>query len=129
MPDIYWYNIGEYDWSSNKSSNQSFITDMVTKGKSLKISAGIYTSRVNWKKIVGLDWSYPAEQGLPLWYSDLDSQQNFSDFQSFGGWTSPTIKQYMNAQKSCSVSIDYDYLDSLRDYEFYASSNEFEPFL
>ena len=59
-PDMYWYDVERYNWSSDLSSNQAFITDMISKGQKLGIKAGIYTNYYNWEAIVGLDWDYPA---------------------------------------------------------------------
>ena len=102
---------------------------MITKGKSLSINAGIYTSHDRWSNIVGLDWTYPADQGLPLWYFHDDQDASFSDFSSFGGWKSPYIKQYYNSQKSCAVGVDYDYIDTFDLYEQYKTENPFQAFL
>ena len=100
---------------------------MVDEGKKLGIKASIYTSYNNWQSIVGLSYNYPASQGLPLWYAHYDNNPSFSDFTSFGGWTKPSIKQYMGDQSSCGVGVDYNYMTSLsyfNDAEF-----EEEPFL
>ena len=122
-PDIYWYDVETYNWSSSLSSNQAFITDMITKGKALGIKAGIYTNYYNWQSIVGLNWSYPAQQGLPLWYAHYDDSASFSDFAAFGGWSKPSVKQYEGDQSSCGVGIDYDYMTSLVQ----AEAPAFEP--
>ena len=47
-PDMYWYDVERYKWSSNISSNQAFIEDMIKEGKNLGIKAGIYTNYYNW---------------------------------------------------------------------------------
>ena len=112
-PDRYWYDVERYNWSSNLASNQAFITDMIEEGKKQGIKAGIYTNYYNWQEIVGLDWSYPADQGLPLWYAHYDNSASFSDFEAFGGWSSPSIKQYEGDKSSCGVGIDYDYMKRL----------------
>ena len=46
---------------------------MIESGKSLGISAGIYTNYYNWEEIVGLDWDIPhSKYGLDLWYAHYD---------------------------------------------------------
>ena len=59
-----WYDVERLSWSSDKASNQAFIKSMVDEGIARGVHAGIYTSYYNWQDIVGLDWSYPASQGL-----------------------------------------------------------------
>ena len=112
-PDLYWYDVENYEWSSNIYNNRAFITDMIEKGQSLGIKAGIYSSYYNWQSIVGLDWTYPHDQGLPLWYAHYDDNASFSDFVAFGGWSSPKVKQYEGDKSSCGVGIDYDYMSRL----------------
>jgi len=46
---------------------------MVDKGISLGMTAGIYTSHYNWETIVGLDYTYPHDKGLELWYAHYES--------------------------------------------------------
>ena len=112
-PDMYWYDVEQYNWSSNLASNQAFIQAMVDEGKKLGIRAGIYTNYYNWEAIVGLSWSYPSSKGLPLWYAHYDNSASFSDYSSFGGWKTPAVKQYEGDKTSCGVGIDYDYMTSL----------------
>ncbi|CAL6061507.1 Glycosyl_hydrolase family 25 protein [Hexamita inflata] len=38
-----------------------------------------------------------------------DNSQSFSDFQSFGGWTKPSIKQYQGDVAECSTQIDRNF--------------------
>ena len=55
-------------------------------------SFGIYSSHYSWQDIVGVDWSYAADMGLPLWYAHYDDAKTLSDFKAFGGWTAPAMK-------------------------------------
>lgn len=90
-----WYDVENYAWSSSQANNQAFIQAMVDEGLALGVTAGIYTNYYNWQSIVGLDWTYPASKGLPLWYAHYDYSPSFSDFTAFGGWSTPAIKQYI----------------------------------
>ena len=109
-----WYDIERYDWSSDKSSNQAFIKAMVDEGISLGVTAGIYSSYYSWQDIVGLDYTYPKDKGLPLWYPHYENPPNpsFSDFKTFGGWTKPNIKQYKGTSTDCGASVDNDWYPS-----------------
>ena len=44
-----------------------------------------------------------------MYYSHYDNSASFSDFTSFGGWTSPSIKQYQGTTTQCSVGIDQNF--------------------
>jgi hypothetical protein len=45
----------------------------------------------------------------PLWYPHYDNNPSYSDWYNFGGWTSPSIKQYAGTTSFCSASIDKNY--------------------
>ena len=47
-PDMYWYDVENYHWSTSQTSNRQFITDMIVQGKKMGVKAGIYTSYYNW---------------------------------------------------------------------------------
>ncbi|KAG2222908.1 hypothetical protein INT45_013539 [Circinella minor] len=52
---------------------------------------GVYASKVQWTSITGsVDWE--LDSSVPLWYPHYDDVMSFDDFESFGGWTTPTIK-------------------------------------
>ncbi|CAG9314781.1 unnamed protein product [Blepharisma stoltei] len=103
-----WIDVETYLWSSNVQTNQAFITTLANTLKSLGQTVGIYTSRTEWSTIVGLNWSGVSWAGL--WYYNYDNQQNFNDFQPFGGWTSASIKQYHGLTKSnCGIYANSDY--------------------
>ena len=74
---------------------------------------GIYSSHYCWPEIVGSGWDLGGE--YPLWYAHYDGKPNFSDWnvteKPFGGWTSPTIKQYGGVNPRCGVAglIDEDW--------------------
>lgn len=54
-------------------------------------TTGIYTSAFMWQKYMS---NTDAYQFLPLWYARYDMMPNMSDFEPFGGWDVPTMKQY-----------------------------------
>mmetsp|Transcript_32873 Transcript_32873/g.57419 ORF Transcript_32873/g.57419 Transcript_32873/m.57419 type:complete len:207 (+) Transcript_32873:6130-6750(+) len=102
-----WLDVETYNWSSSQSSNQSFITSFINAVKSKGKAAGIYSSYYNWQSIVGLSWS--GVSSLPLWYAHYDNNPSFSDFQSFGGWSKPAIKQYAGDKTVCGAGVDLNY--------------------
>jgi len=101
-----WLDIEIYQWSSNQSSNQQFILELVSAlGKSFTV--GIYTNLNNWSSIVGQSWS--SCSSLPLWYAHYDNTADFDDFQAFGGWTDPYMKQYEGDATLCSDDVDMNW--------------------
>ncbi|KAL0078818.1 glycoside hydrolase family 25 protein [Phycomyces blakesleeanus] len=69
---------------------------------------GIYASYYQWQTITG-SASYVLDSSLPLWYPHYDEVLAFSDFTPFGGWTTPTLKQYAGDQTFCSAGFDKNY--------------------
>lgn len=102
-----WVDIETYAWSSNLASNQNFITSMVNQLKALGQTVGIYSSYYNWQSIVGLNWA--GCSSLPLWYAHYDNSPSFSDFTAFGGWKTPSIKQYAGDKTVCGAGVDLNY--------------------
>ena len=120
-----WLDVERYQWSTNKTANEAFITAMVDEGKSLGVSLGVYAGYSSWIEIVSTSYTYPHAQGLPIWYAHYDGKQSFSDWDTterggYGGWTTPAIKQFLGDKTSCSASIDYDWYPSSSSSYFYA---------
>jgi len=93
-------------WSSDLSSNCNFIQSMIQEGKSLGRTIGVYASEYMWTSIAGS--SCTVGSSSPLWYADYDNEPNFDDFKPFGGWNTPTMKQYQTGT-TCSIGVDYNW--------------------
>ena len=104
-----WYDVERLSWSSDHGKNQAFLKRMIEAGRSLGVKAGVYSNWNSWSEIMTKAWSFPHDQGLPVWYPHYDGSQSFSDFQSFGGWSKPNIKQYFGDKSSCGVGVDYNW--------------------
>ena len=116
-PVLLWHDVERHAWPDDKTANRQFITNMIAQANRRGVTQGIYTNKYNWQDIVGLDWTYPADENIPLWYAHYDGEANFNDFEPFGGWNDPSylIKQYKGDQQSaCGVTIDYNFQD---DYD------------
>ncbi|EGG24519.1 hypothetical protein DFA_02762 [Cavenderia fasciculata] len=93
-------------WSTYRDENQAFFKDMINGANTDDYSVGVYTSASQWQQIMG---SWNGAASYPLWYSNYDSNPSFSDFKPFGGWTSPTIKQYNSDQMVCELAVNQNY--------------------
>jgi hypothetical protein len=45
----------------------------------------------------------PSFSDLPLWYPHYNGILNFNDFKYFGGWSKPTMKQYIGTSTLCGI--------------------------
>jgi hypothetical protein len=101
-----WLDIeGTQYWSSSTSNNVNFIQGMVDEGRARGVSLGVYSSSSQWGPITGGTTQFSS---LPLWYAHWDYSYSSctSDFVSFGGWTSPAMKQYAGDESFCSAGFD-----------------------
>ena len=102
-----WLDVEGTDyWSSSASNNVNFLQAMVDEGNKQGVTLGIYTSNSQWSPIMGGSTQFSM---YPLWYPHYDNWASFDDFSSFGGWTSPNIKQYQGTTSYCGASVDLNY--------------------
>jgi len=103
-----WLDIeGSQYWLGSYSANQDFYVQLkdacVSQGP-----CGIYSSYYQWEELFG-STSFCYGQDLPLWYAHYDNNPSFSDFSSFGCWSSPYIKQFQGDVTKCSFDVDTSY--------------------
>jgi len=108
-----WFDVEqESPYWSTQAANQKFFNDVVNTFHSLGAKVGIYTSKSQWTEIMGT--SFRGGANLPLWYSHYDNVKAFSDWSkssigTYGGWSQPTIKQYMGDKTACGCNTDFNY--------------------
>ena len=90
-------------------SNCQYVTDLVNAVKSHGKTAGIYSSYYMWESIMGSAAACTSQSGTSLWYAHYDGSPSFSDFRSFGGWTKPSIKQYVGDTTLCGAGVDLSF--------------------
>jgi GH25 family lysozyme M1 (1,4-beta-N-acetylmuramidase) len=97
-------------WSSDLNQNCNFLQQMIQEGQALGSNVGIYASSYMWSSIMGDGCTVGSDAGLPLWYADYDYVPSFASFSSFGGWSSPAMKQYWDSVGiNCEISADADW--------------------
>jgi hypothetical protein len=107
-----WLDIeGSEYWYSSTSSNKAWYQNLVDSCKTYSVTCGVYSSYYQWEDLFG-STSYSYGSSLPLWYAHYDGSAEFSDFTSFGGWTTPYAKQFDGDTTMCSVSVDKNWASS-----------------
>ncbi|ETN71936.1 hypothetical protein NECAME_19099, partial [Necator americanus] len=96
-------------WYSNNTTNVNFLNSILSRARQYGLSIGIYTNMYDWNKITG----GATVTNAMLWYSNVygsgvtnESPADYSDFLSFGGWTTPSVKQFAQAETVCSVTVN-----------------------
>jgi hypothetical protein len=62
-----------------------------------------------WQSIFGSFTACTSVASQQLWYAHYDGSASFADFQAFGGWTKPAIKQFQGTTSLCGASVDKNY--------------------
>ncbi len=108
----YWIDVESgAGWSAtNFSQNATFLQDLINAAVALGLTVGVYSSPYEWSQIIEASNTQFAQ--YLLWYADYDAVANFNDYASvaFGGWTTPTMKQF-KGDETCTYSggtIAYD---------------------
>jgi hypothetical protein len=94
-------------WDTNLSANAQYLTNAASEATSLGINYGTYSDSDEWLQIVG---NYTGLSSHPLWYAHFDNETGFNNpyYWTFGGWTTPAMKQYNDASTRCG-NIDEDW--------------------
>ena len=104
-----WYDL-EGEWSSSYATNQAFFEELIYYTRSIGFYYGIYSNWNGWWYFFGYDYLFDYASVTPLWYPHYDWVDDFSDFITFGGWTTPAIKQYIdNIDTLCDGIVDFNY--------------------
>ncbi|MCB9762791.1 MAG: hypothetical protein H6739_23525 [Alphaproteobacteria bacterium] len=108
----YWIDVEPYaqTWGTDTAHNVKMLAELILAAQARRLSVGVYTSASAWAQITG---STTRFADLPLWYYHWDAQDNFDDFQAFGGWTAPTMKQYFGNGNLDGVGYDANWIPSL----------------
>uniref|UniRef100_A0AC34FDA4 Lysozyme n=1 Tax=Panagrolaimus sp. ES5 TaxID=591445 RepID=A0AC34FDA4_9BILA len=91
-------------WPSDVTANRKFITDMVNTAANREYSVGIYTGKSHWEGICG---SWTQYSSYPLWWTRFTNVADMiTKWESFGGWSSPTIHQYADTLTAYGLGYD-----------------------
>jgi len=93
-------------WSSDLNANVNFLSEMMSEAVNNGKRIGIYASQYEWTSIMG---NWDGARFYPLWYPHYDGSPSYSDFVPFGGWTSPSMKQFAGDSWICNVEVDQNW--------------------
>jgi hypothetical protein len=104
----------DYGWSNLHSHNKLWLEHYLITCKQYFSSCGVFASETAWTSVFGSS-SYTnatAFKHVPLWYRNDGSNTNFKDYSSiaFGGWSSPSMKQYTKRSEVCEISVGLDWV-------------------
>jgi len=98
-------------WKADKAANCAWLKSLIAAVNATGVPLGVYTSIHEYET-----WMSDTPQGcvlnpggastsIPLWYPHYESPPNpsFSDFKPFGGWTTPTIKQFFDSTSGTGI--------------------------
>ncbi|CAL6067397.1 Glycosyl_hydrolase family 25 protein [Hexamita inflata] len=108
--NMIWLDVENLDlFYPTQAQNRQFITEMLDEMSNMLGAnrVGVYTNWYQWEDIVGWDWAGASSH--QLWYPHYDDWQSFDDFQEFGGWSEPNIKQYAGDESECSTTVDRNF--------------------
>eukprot|EP01062_Namystynia_karyoxenos_P051515 TRINITY_DN4051_c0_g1_i1.p2 TRINITY_DN4051_c0_g1~~TRINITY_DN4051_c0_g1_i1.p2 ORF type:complete len:218 (+),score=46.95 TRINITY_DN4051_c0_g1_i1:93-746(+) len=105
---ILWLDVEAPNLWGSQASNVAILKGFASACKSLGVVPGVYANWNSWSEIMGNANGYSVI-GQNLWYPHYDGVKSFSDFQAFGGWSKPNIKQYLADKSSCSAGVDYNW--------------------
>mmetsp|Transcript_1012 Transcript_1012/g.1578 ORF Transcript_1012/g.1578 Transcript_1012/m.1578 type:complete len:244 (+) Transcript_1012:9-740(+) len=101
-----WLDIeGAQYWNANTNTNRQFFLEMVQGAAKAGVHAGVYTQKWFWEQNFGGNWDV-SQYNMPVWYAHYDNKKSFADFQPFGGWKEPAVKQYAGDVSGCGCSFD-----------------------
>ena len=108
-----WLDIeGSQYWFNNYQQNWNWLRSLVKACLSQATSCGIYSSQSQWVALFGSASKVDSTAAqLPVWYARYPNNQSptLSDFQPFGGWSAPSMKQYAADATVCTLDVDLDF--------------------
>jgi len=94
------------------SQNANYLASGINQAVSMGAKIGVYSSMYEWSSTVG---SYTGFSKYPQWYAHYDGVASFADgMYKYGGWSSPSIKQYNDHGPCFSVDVNW-YPDSFME--------------
>jgi hypothetical protein len=104
-------------WRDSYEVNRHWIEGFLTTCKEYFHTCGVLSSRSAWTSLFHTQTYTNSSvfNGVSLWYSSDESKPNFKDFRSeaasFGGWSTPSMKQFVRQTDLCGFSVGNDWFN------------------
>ncbi|CAI4230830.1 unnamed protein product [Auanema sp. JU1783] len=102
------------NWNSNYSTNLKLIDAIRNAARAKGVGIGFYTNQYDWSQITNGYTGY-SKNGDQLWYwrntgggTAGASPPSFVDYYAFGGWTTPSVKQFAQTVNVCGIWMNKD---------------------
>ncbi|KAK6058412.1 hypothetical protein COOONC_04021 [Cooperia oncophora] len=117
--------------SSSSADNISFLNSIFERAFEHCLSIGVYTNKDDWDEITG----GATTRNVKLWYwsargsgTSNESPPNFDDFEPFGSWTTPSVKQFAKFEQICGIMVNRNiYSTSLASITAVATEEKNDP--
>jgi hypothetical protein len=103
-----WITITDAYWYDDELANREYILGIVEAFGAAGLPVGIDTDYIKWRVIFGAAFTDTRLTSLPLMYENDDGNLSFDDWpeNSFGGWKTPTAKEYAGYIGECGADLN-----------------------
>ena len=106
--EILWFVIDQ-SWGNNQRANRMILTTLANSLHCVDYYCGIKTSFNDWGYVFGDMYTFPKTSSWYLWYTSIDYRRDFKNFESFGGWNTPYMKEFKTEVNICGHMISYNF--------------------
>lgn len=104
-----WVSLTYVHWMSIKLDNRNFLREILDASEKYfgDQFGGLETSEDDWSNHIGV-WNGPSK--YPLWWDHEDDLPSWANFETFGGWKQPVMKEFKWVEKTCGfdrVPLNY----------------------
>ena len=87
-------------WKSDNKDNCKFLKNLLSKAKELGKSIGIATNHKEWLVVMGSTCEI-NKYSTELWFIGNDNEETVTNFERFGGFQTPVMKELVDTVNQC----------------------------
>jgi len=106
-----WLDIDEVVWAKTRLENVQYMEELLNATSRIFKDQfiGIKTSSYGWEKHLGR-WKGGCK--YRLWWKEWDNFPSFDNFEQFGGWKKPFMKEFTASKDFCGIDmVDVSYTE------------------
>ncbi|XGW13090.1 hypothetical protein V3C99_013602 [Haemonchus contortus] len=103
------------NWFPTPKANINFLNDIFIRASLDGMQVGVFTNKDDWTQIT----NGAKVNNAMLWYWSVEgpgsanmTQPDFNDFTPFAGWTAPSVKQFVQSDTICGVTLNRNVYDT-----------------